>query len=111
MRKIAIVAALQRELTGLIKGWSVVERDYEGRSFVCFESGDIVAVCGGIGLDPARRAAEAGIALYRPTLLQSVGFAGALDATLFAGDILAPAVVIDARDGSRIEIEGRGRQG
>ncbi len=111
MRKIAIVAALEREVTGLTKGWNRVERDHEGRSFIFFESNEIVVVCAGIGLDAARRAAEAAIALYSPALLQSVGFAGALDASLHVGDILAPAVVIDARDGSRIEIDGGSRQG
>jgi adenosylhomocysteine nucleosidase len=111
MRKIAIIAALEREISGLTKGWSRVERDHEGRRFVFVEQDDMVAVCGGIGLDAARRAAEAVIALYHPTLMQSVGFAGALDASLHVGDLLAPAVVIDARDGSRVEIEGGRTQG
>ncbi len=53
---------------------------YDGRSFVFFERDDMVVVCGGIGVEAARRAAEAVIALYHPALLQSVGFAGALDA-------------------------------
>ena len=79
-------------------------------SFVFFEQDEIVVVCGGIGAEPARRAAEAVIALYRPALVQSVGFAGALDATLRVGDIFCPAEVIDARDGSRVEIRGRRRK-
>jgi len=111
MPKVAIIAALEREVSGLTKGWSLVERDHEGRNFVFFERDDMVAVCSGIGMDAARRAAEAVIALYRPPLVLSVGFAGALDASLHVGDILTPAVVIDARDGSRVEIEGRNRQG
>jgi hypothetical protein len=57
----------------------------------------------------ARRAAEAVIALYNPVLVRSVGFAGALDATLRVGDIFTPAIVLDARDGSRFQIlEGKG---
>jgi adenosylhomocysteine nucleosidase len=111
MNKVAIIAALEREVSGLTMGWIRVERDYEGRSFIFFERDEMVVVCGGIGLDAARRAAEAAIDLYRPTMVQSVGFAGALDASLRVGDILAPAVVIDARDGSRVEIEGGNRQG
>jgi len=35
-----------------------------------------------------------------------VGFAGALDSSLRVGDIFLPAVVIDARDGSRVESDG-----
>jgi nucleoside phosphorylase len=104
--KLAIVAALQREVDGLIRKWSRVRRDHEGREFTFFEHDDVVLVCGGIGLEPARRAAEAVISLYRPSLLHSVGFAGALDANMHIGDIVSPAVVLDARDGSRVEIAG-----
>jgi nucleoside phosphorylase len=39
-------------------------------------------------------------------VLQSIGFAGALHPQLRVGDIFIPAVVVDARDGSRTEIEG-----
>ena len=111
MSKIAIVAALEREVSGLTQGWRSVERDYEGRRFVFFERDELVVVCGGIGMEAARRAAEAAIALYRPPLVHSVGFAGALDKNLRIGDIFAPAVVIDARDGSRVEIDSGNRPG
>jgi adenosylhomocysteine nucleosidase len=57
----------------------------------------------------ARRAAEAVIALYQPALVQSVGFAGALDSNLRVGDIFSPSVVVDARDGSRTQLD-RGRR-
>jgi adenosylhomocysteine nucleosidase len=112
MPKVAMVAALEREVSGLSKNknWTRVEREYEGRSFVFFESDQMVVACGGIGLEAARRAAEAVIALYRPTLVESVGFAGALDAGLRVGDVFAPAVVVDARDGSRVEIGGGDRK-
>jgi nucleoside phosphorylase len=105
MPKVAIVAALEREVIGLTRGWSRVAREYEGRGFIFFERDAMVVVCGGIGEQAARRAAEAVIAFYHPALLLSVGFAGALDASLSVGDILTPSVVIDARDGSRVEIE------
>jgi adenosylhomocysteine nucleosidase len=110
MSRVAIVAALEREVSRLTRGWSRVEREHEGRKFVFFERDEMVVVCGGIGMEAARRAAEAVIALYRPTLVHSVGFAGALDRSLRIGDVFAPAAVIDARDGSRVEIEGANRQ-
>lgn len=106
MPKVAIVAALEREVRGLTRSLSRVERQYDGRRFIFFERDETVIVCGGIGVEAARRAAEGAIALYSPALLQSVGFAGALDAGLRVGDLFMPAFVIDARDGSRIEIEG-----
>jgi nucleoside phosphorylase len=103
--KIALVAALDREIAPLVKNWRRTQREYAGRKFTFFERREIVAVCGGIGLEPARRAAEAVIALYHPTHLHSVGFAGALHAEMRIGDIFCPSVVVDARDGSRTQLE------
>jgi len=60
-------------------------------------------VCGGIGAEAARRATEAVIVLYQPVVVQSVGFAGALDATLKVGDVFSPSRVIDSTDGSCVE--------
>jgi len=111
MPKIAIIVALEREVSSLIRGWSRVARAHEGRRFVFSERDEMVVVCGGIGMEAARRAAEAAIALYHPTLVQSAGFAGALDKSLRIGDIFAPAVVIVARDASRIEIDSGNRSG
>lgn len=109
MPKLAIVAALEREVSGLLRNCSRVEREFQGRNFIFFEQGETVIVCGGIGMEAARRAAEAVIALYHPALVQSVGFAGALHPSLHVGDVFSPAVVVDARDGSRVEIErGKG---
>jgi adenosylhomocysteine nucleosidase len=101
--KVAMVAALEREVHPLIKHWGQVERGYEGRRFTFFEKGDAVLVCGGVGAEAARRAAEAVIALYQPELVQSVGFAGGLDPALKVGEIFSPSLVIDARDGSSVE--------
>ena len=111
MPEVAIIAALEREVSGLIKGWRRTQRQHEGRNFVFFEQDEMVVVCGGIGADAARRAAEAAIALYRPSLVQSVGFAGALDPSLHVADIFMPAITIDARDGSRVALEGGYREG
>jgi len=107
--KVAMVAALEREVSPLVKRWNKVEREYDGRRLKFFESGQVVVVCGGIGAEAARRATEAVFALYQPKLMLSVGFAGALDRTLKVGDIFAPSRVVDARDGSRTEMAtGRG---
>jgi adenosylhomocysteine nucleosidase len=106
MSKTAIIAALEREVSALTRHCARVKRTYEDRTFVFFERDDLVVVYGGIGAEAARRAAEAVIALYHPALLHSVGFSGALNSALHIGDIVTPAVVIDARDGSRITIEG-----
>jgi adenosylhomocysteine nucleosidase len=109
MSKLAIVAALEREVWPLVKKWRVNEREHGGRSFRFFEEGETVLVCGGIGAEPARRAAEAVMRIYSPRVVYSVGFAGALEPGQKAGDVFQPAQVIDARDGSRVNLRaGKG---
>lgn len=102
----AVIAALEREIKGLIAGARQISSEHDGRVFNFFERDDTVSVAAGIGLEAARRAAEAAVALYHPTLLHSVGFAGALQADLQVGAILVPALLIDGRDGSRVSLEG-----
>jgi|SRR5579884_2590884 nucleoside phosphorylase len=103
MSKIAIIAALERELWPLIHGWPKARFTHEGREFTCYESAYAVAVCGGIGYEYGSRAAEAAIARYLPGILISAGIAGALVPELRVGDTVFPAVVIDTQDGSRHE--------
>lgn len=109
MSRLAIVAALEREVRPLARHWQVRKKEHAGREFRFYESREAVAVCGGIGPEAARRAAEAVIVLYSPDLLYSVGYAGALDPTLKVADVLTPAHVINGNDGSRVDLsKGQG---
>lgn len=87
-----------------MKDWRIVEREHQGYRFRFFERDRSVVVCGGIGADPARRAAEATFYFYHPARITSVGFAGALDPTLRVGNIFLPRFVVDANDGSTVEM-------
>ena len=69
MSKVAIVAALEREVRPLIREWRLSEKEINGRRFRFFEKDEVVVVCGGIGAEAARRAAEAVIASYAPAAL------------------------------------------
>lgn len=100
--RVAIVAALEREVPVLVRTWTCEEREHEGRRFRFFVTNRTVLVCAGIGAGVARRACEAVIALYRPAVIISAGFAGALVDELKAGDTILPSFVVDAQDGSRI---------
>jgi len=102
--KIVVVAALQREISPLVRDWRLVLHECEGRHFRFFEQDSTVVVCGGIGSEAARRAAQVAVALYQPQLLLSAGFAGALDQQVKVGQVFQPRTVIDASDGSRTEI-------
>src|SRR5215470_3144312 len=101
--RIAIIAALERELWPLLKNWSRTIQQHDGRAFTFYESTYAVAVCGGIGAESARRTAQAAIESYSPGALVSAGVAGALVPELHTGDTIFPAVVIDIKDGSRYQ--------
>ena|ERR1035438_8585293 len=106
--RVAIVAAMEREVAPLIRGWKVREIEHSGRRYRLFESdgaekADAVLICAGIGADAARRATEAVIQETRPGRVLSVGFAGALDPTVKVGDVLEPRVVVNAADGVRTD--------
>jgi len=106
MYKVAIVAALEREVRPLVRGWRIGDKDYGGRQFRFFEKDHFVLVCGGIGGEAARRAAEAVIAQYSPEIIYSTGFAGALGPDLKVGDIFEPQRVVNAGDGSSATVDG-----
>src|SRR5579862_756589 len=105
MPKVAIIAALEREVSGLIRRSKRVQHNYAGRPLIFYELDDAVVVAGGIGVEAARRASEAAIGLYGVTIVHSVGFAGALESRLRVGEVFTPAMVVDARDGSRTQLE------
>jgi nucleoside phosphorylase len=109
MPKVAIIAALEREVAGAIKKWRVTKRQYGGRRYRFYENPRAVLVCAGIGGEAARRACEAVIRLYQPRLIISVGLAGGLDAATPVGSLLIPSRLVDASDGSVLDLhEGQG---
>lgn len=100
-RKIAIVVALEREVRPLVRGW----RSYRLRAadglhrLRFFESEGAVVVCGGIGREAATEATRTVIERYRPQVVVSAGFAGAVVPELRVASILSPAKVIAASTG------------
>jgi adenosylhomocysteine nucleosidase len=103
--RIAIVAAMEREVAPLIRDWKVRDIEHSGRRYRLFENGDAVLICGGIGAEAARRATETVIQEASPARVMSVGFAGALDSMIRIADVVAPRVVVNAADGVRTEAE------
>jgi adenosylhomocysteine nucleosidase len=108
-KKIAIVAAMEREIARLVRNWTVRTIEHDGRRYRLFENENSALLCGGIGGQAARRATEAIIREVNPVQVLSVGFAGALpamrDGQLKVGDVLRPRTVINVADGVRTLID------
>jgi adenosylhomocysteine nucleosidase len=97
---------MEREVAPLIRNWkvrTVGTTEHSRRRYRLFENGEATLVCGGIGAEAARRATEAVIREVNPARVISVGFAGALDASLQVGHVFEPRTVINAADGVRTE--------
>jgi adenosylhomocysteine nucleosidase len=94
----AIIAALPREVSALVKGWEC--RRLPGK-IVVYSNGHAVFACAGMGAPRAALAVEAAMAAMPVTALLSVGLAGACDPALRVGDIVRAGIVIDAKTGEQ----------
>jgi len=94
----AIIAALPREVSALVKGWE--RRQLPGR-VVVYSDGHAVVACAGMGSARASLAVEAAMAAMPVTALLSVGLAGGCDPALRVGEIVRAGVVVDAQTGER----------
>jgi adenosylhomocysteine nucleosidase len=100
MNRTVILAAMEREVSPLVRGWQRSSISDGAQTFAAFEKDEQVVVISGIGRSHAEAAARAAIAQYRPAQLVSAGLAGALIRSLKAGSVVAPNVVVDAADGA-----------
>lgn len=95
-RKLAIVAALEREVAPLVRDWDLVVVRHGQRELRIREHEDVMVLCGGIGAAAARTAAEV---LHKHAQGEiagfiSAGYAGALTPDLRVGDVVQPGHVV-----------------
>lgn len=110
MKKLAIIAALERELAPLVapkgsKPWQRAELTSQNRRVHIYHSDSAIAACAGIGVINARIAAAAAYDYAKGDIAQfiSAGLAGALIPEFEVGEIFTPKRVIDDVDGGMIE--------
>src|SRR5689334_3514729 len=99
MSRIAIIAAMERELTPLVRGWKKSVMVSNEKKFIMFESEGVFAVVCGIGSQNAELATRTAADQFHPAVLISVGLAGALIRSLKVGSVFMPSVVVDASGG------------
>ena len=95
--KYVIVAALQREIDGLVRGWEAFQ--IEGLKSTCWRNRECVAVVVGMGWEKAFRGTKVAIETFRPELITSIGFSGSLSTEWPVGSIFIPAQVIGFKNG------------
>src|SRR5512146_388261 len=92
--KIAIIAAMKREVRPLIRGAQWRKSTVVNTTYGCYESPSALVICAGIGSEAAYTAAQKVLTAFRPRLLVSAGLAGALVPELKAGQIFVPVSIV-----------------
>ena len=102
--RIAILAALPREVAPLVRGWSApLASKSEGTSV--WESDAAIVVCAGMGRKRVTRALELAESRGPLRSIISVGYAGALQQGMRIDGVYWPAIVIDGKTGERFACE------
>ena len=99
-QRVAIIAALPREIASLVNGWQSDETLAARKIFVYWAEDAIVA-CAGMGARRVALALEAALAKGPVSEIVSVGWAGGLHAGIQEGSLHVPGLVIDALTGER----------
>ena len=106
MPRLGIVTAMATEVWPLIRGWRENPHPWQnrprmGHPGIFFESEHAVLLCGGIGHEAGKRAAEAVIEYAKPSLLIAAGLAGGLKPEWTLGRTMVAAEVVDEATGRR----------
>jgi len=116
MPKVGIVTAMATEVWSLIRDWRknpqpsrnrpldfARGRVRVGHPLNFFEGEDAVVLCGGIGYEAGKRAAEAVIEYAKPDVLIATGLAGGLKPEWTLGRTMVAAEVVDEVTGRRFK--------
>jgi adenosylhomocysteine nucleosidase len=101
-QKLAIIAALPREVAGLVRGIAP-ERELVARGIYLYRLPTAVVVAAGMGQGRVAIAVEAALGVGGVETLVSVGMAGGCVAGATAGWVLEADVVVDVRTGEKFE--------
>jgi len=99
LKKPAIIAALEREIAPLVRAQDWQPAKLVPSVYRNYESAQGFIVCGGIGGQAARVAAEHLIHRVDPSVLVSAGVAGSLATRWKVGDVIVPATVVQSAVG------------
>lgn len=103
--RIAILAALPREIAPLVRNWPIHSASSKDGTEI-WQCAGAIAVCAGMGRERIAHALDVA-SKYGPLhSILSVGYAGALRAGIEKGKVFWPALVIDAETQEQFECTG-----
>ncbi len=102
--RVAIVAALPREIAPLVRDWPVRVSSRRDGTMLC-ECDRAIAVCAGMGRERVEHALALAAGRGPLDSIISIGYAGALRSGVARNTIHWPAMVIDERTGNHYECE------
>ena len=104
------VAALEREVSGLVRGWSTENVRIAAIQYRIYCTKQAGLICAGTGARRAYTAAKVLIENFSPTVVFSIGFAGSCVPVLRSGSVVVPASLTEAATGRVFQCAfGRGR--
>jgi adenosylhomocysteine nucleosidase len=101
---VAILAALPREITGLVRG-ARADEELRKRGIFLYRIPGAVVAAAGMGAERVPFAVEAVLASGAVTTLISVGLAGSCMPELAAGAVAEASVVVDVRTGEKFKTD------
>jgi adenosylhomocysteine nucleosidase len=93
------VAALEREVSGLVRGWSRSNVGVPHAIRRIYSSENAGLICAGTGVERAYTAAKTLIEKCSPRVIISIGFAGSCVPNLHSGSVVVPATLLEAATG------------
>jgi adenosylhomocysteine nucleosidase len=104
------VSALEREVSGLVRGWSSTKVQVAGVPQAIYYNQRAALICAGTGMARACAASKVLVEKFSPVMLISIGFAGACVPEMLPGEIVVPATVLEAATGKTFRcVLGRGQ--
>jgi len=97
------VAALEREVSGLVRGWNSADVRIAGQMQRIYRYQSAALICGGTGVERSYAAAKALVEKCSPRVILSIGFAGSCVTGLLPGSVVVPAVLLEGFRGKSFE--------
>jgi adenosylhomocysteine nucleosidase len=110
---LAVIFALPEEVRPLLKASKILKKEKIGSTLLMEAefSGKRVVFCQtGTGMNRAHEGIERAIERFHPSMILSVGYAGASDATLKTGDLVIPSEIRSETPTDHFKTDGRLRE-